>query len=82
MGFPSLKPPPPFDKSHMMMRYYYAVVLPYRLRRWYRDEVMPLFCEHKKTYVANDWSFTHLRCSKCHKTLRDLRKDPLHASER
>jgi len=75
MKFPSLIPVFPFDKNVRMRMHYYRVVLPYQLRKWYRAEVRPLFCSHKNTYVAADWSYTLKKCSNCHKTLQDLRKD-------
>lgn len=56
---------------------YWNIRLPYRLRQFWRFSVRQAFCLHRgKTYVDLNWTYSYRKCSHCHKTLRDLRKDP------
>jgi hypothetical protein len=64
-------------EQELRIRGLYRIRLGYRLRMFWRFTVKQYFCKHSgETYVDADWTYTKRKCSRCHKTLRDLRKDP------
>lgn len=65
------------DQERRIEGLYWKIRLPYRLRQFFRRDVKQYFCTHRgRTYVSADWTYTKRCCCRCHKTLRDLRKDP------
>ena len=82
-SFPQFLPPPfPYNKwkfSHL--KFFYLYVFRHQLWLYYLRTVRPFVCgvltnHGGKTYVDADWTYTVLKCSRCHMTLRDLRKNP------